>query len=446
MGHKSDGDRQNRSDPALAHFGQMGEEGPSIVEGDGCTVYGDDGTEYLDFTSQLYCVNLGHGNERVLDAMREQLDRIQYVSSGTQNDVRTEYADRLLGVAPEPLESVFFSVSGSEANEAATQIARELQGAGTVLTRWRSYHGSTYATAGMTGDPAMRTSVESHAGTTGSTKFLPPFDGCDSPFDADTPEELAGRAAEHLEYVVLNQGPDSIAALVTEVVGGSSGAFTPPSGYFDRVREICDEHDILLIADEVITGFGRCGDWFACDTESLEPDMLTFAKGATSAYLPLAGVLTSGEIAKEMRERQPAIGHTFAGSPVGCAAGVAALKEYNELIKDVRRLEPHLRDRLGALEEYDVVGDVRGRGFLWCVEFVDPDTDEPLFDPRLEGDEKENPVNDVIHEARERGVLVGSGRPGFQIMIAPPLCASDEGITEAVEVLERSIRSAFGGI
>lgn len=419
----------------------MGEEHPSMVRGDGCTVYGEDGAEYLDFTSQLYCVNAGHGNERILDAMREQLDRIQYVSSAAYNDVRTEYADRLVDVAPEPLESVFFSVSGSEANEAATQIARELQGAGTVLTRWRSYHGSTYATAGMTGDPAMRTPVERHAGTTGSIKFLPPFDGCDSPFDADTPKELAERAADHLEYVIRNQGPDSIAALVTEVVGGSSGAFTAPPGYFDRVREICDEHDILLVADEVITGFGRCGDWFACDTESLQPDMITFAKGATSAYLPLAGVLTSDEIAAEMREKQPAIGHTFAGSPVGCAAGLAALEEYDELIENVRRLEPHLHEEISALHEYEIVGDVRGRGFLWCVEFVDPETGEPVFDPRLE--DGDNPVDEVIHEARDRGVLVGSGRPGFQIMVAPPLCASKEEITESVEVLESSIKSVF---
>ena len=428
--------------PALAHFGQMGEAHPSIVGGDKCTVYGEDETEYLDFTSQLYCVNAGHGNKRILDSMKEQLDSIQYVSSAMHSDVRTEYANKLTDVAPEPLESVFFSVSGSEANEAATQIAREIRDAGTVLTRWRSYHGSTYATAGMTGDPAMRTSVESHAGTTGSTKFLPPFDGCDSPFDAETPEELAELAGDHLEYVVRNQGPDSIAALVTEVVGGSSGAFTAPPGYFDRVREICDEYDILLVADEVITGFGRCGDWFACDTESLEPDMITFAKGATSAYVPLAGVLTSGEIAERVYEKQPAIGHTFAGSPVGCAAGIAALEEYDELIGNVERLETHLRNELDALNEYDAVGDVRGRGFLWCVEFVDSETGEPIIDPRTE--DGDNSVKEVINEARERGVLVGSGRPGFQVMVAPPLCATKEEITHGVEALETSIESVFG--
>ena len=420
----------------------MGEEQPSIVRGDGCAVYDDDGTEYLDFVSQLYCVNAGHGNDRILGAMREQLDRIQYVSSATHNDVRTEYADKLVNVAPETLESVFFSVSGSDANEAATQISRELQDAGTVLTRWRSYHGSTYETAGMTGDPAMRNAVERHAATTGSVKFLPPFDGCDSPFDADSPEELAARAADHLEYVIRNQGPESVAALLTEVVGGSSGAFTAPPGYFDRVRNICDEYDVLLIADEVITGFGRCGDWFACDTESLEPDMITFAKGATSAYVPLAGVLTTGEIAERVRDEQPAIGQTFAGSPVGCAAGLAALEEYDDLIENVRRLESQFGEELGALKDYDVVGDVRGRGFLWCVEFVDPETEDPVFDTRVE--DGDNPVEDVVHEARDNGVLVGGGRPGFQVMVAPPLCASEEEIAEGVDVLLSAVEVVFG--
>lgn len=438
-----DEDEDGDEPSTLAHFGQMGTEKPTVVSGDGCTVRDDDGNEYLDFCSQLYCVNAGHGNERVLDGMREQLDRAQYVSSAMHSDVREEYARRLVEVAPEPLDSVFFSVSGSEANEAAVQIARELQDAGTVLTRWRSYHGSTYATAGMTGDPAMRTSVEGKAATTGSVKFLPPFDGCDSPFDAETPEELAERAANHLEYVVRNQGPDSIAALVTEVVGGSSGAFTAPPGYFDRVREICDENDILLVADEVITGFGRCGDWFGCDTESLEPDMITFAKGATSAYVPLAGVLVSDSIAERVRDEQPAVGHTFAGNPVGCAAGLAALEEYDGLIENVRELEPHLRSELEALHAYDVVGDVRGRGFLWCVEFVDEtDGDRPVFDPRVE--DGENPVKDVIREARDRGVLVGSGRPPFQVMVAPPLCATEEEIERGVEALRESVEAVFG--
>jgi taurine--2-oxoglutarate transaminase len=427
--------------PTLSHFGTMGESQPTIVSGDGATVTDADGTEYLDFTSQLYCVNAGHGNERIIERMRAQLGESQYVSPAMQSDVRTAFARRLTEVAPQSLDSVFFAVSGSEANEAAIQVARSLQEAGTVLTRWRSYHGSTYATGGLTGDPAMRVPIERHAGTTGSVKFLPPFDGCDAPFDADSPADLARQAADHLEYVVHNQGPDSIAALVTEVVAGSSGAFTPPPGYFERVRELCDTHDILLIADEVITGFGRCGEWFGADTEALVPDMLTFAKGATSAYVPLAGVLVSDDVARRAREHGPAIGQTFAGNPVGCAAGLAALETYEDLIPRVRRLAPHLEAELARLEDRAVVGDVRGRGFLWGMEFVDPETGDPVFDPRVE--EGTNPVKEVIHEARDRGVFVGSGRPGFQVMVAPPLCATEQQLTTGVETLAAAIDAVF---
>lgn len=427
--------------PTLSHFGTMGESQPTIVSGDGATVTDADGTEYLDFTSQLYCVNAGHGNERIIERMRAQLGESQYVSPAMHSDVRTEFARRLTEVAPQSLDSVFFAVSGSEANEAAIQVARSLQEAGTVLTRWRSYHGSTYATGGLTGDPAMRVPIERHAGTTGSVKFLPPFDGCDAPFDADSPADLARQAADHLEYVIHNQGPDSIAALVTEVVAGSSGAFTPPPGYFERVRELCDTHDILLIADEVITGFGRCGEWFGADTEALVPDMLTFAKGATSAYVPLAGVLVSDDVARRAREHGPAIGQTFAGNPVGCAAGLAALETYEDLIPRVRRLAPHLEAELARLEDRAVVGDVRGRGFLWGVAFVDPETGDPVFDPRVE--EGTNPVKKVIHEARDRGVFVGSGRPGFQVMVAPPLCATEQQLTTGVETLAAAIDAVF---
>jgi taurine--2-oxoglutarate transaminase len=354
-------------------------------------------------------VNAGHSNDAILDAMHEQLDRVQYVSSAKNNDARTQLADRLAELAPRPLDDVFFSISGSEANEAAIQFAREFQDASTVLTRWRSYHGGTYATAGITGDPAIRLPVEAHAATSGSVKFLPPFGGADTAFDADSPEELTERSLHHLEYVIRNQGPDSIAALLTEIVGGSSGAFTAPPGYFEGVRDLCEEYDILLIADEVISGFGRCGEWFGSQTEDLEPDVITFAKGVTSAYAPLAGVLMRSELGDALRSEAMDIGQTFAGNPVACAAGVAAIEEYDDLIENVKRLAPTLQEHLEGLAEHDVVGDVRGRGFHWAVEFADPETGEPIFDPRVE--EGYNPVADVVARTHEKGVLIGGGRP-----------------------------------
>ncbi|MFC6768652.1 aminotransferase class III-fold pyridoxal phosphate-dependent enzyme, partial [Natrinema soli] len=168
-----------------------------------------------------------------------------------------------------------------------------------------------------TGDPQTRGPLEAHASTTGAVKFLPPMSH-DSPFNADTPEELAEAAADHLEFVIRNEGPETIAGILTEPIAGTSGAYTAPPGYFERVRELCDEYEILLIVDEVITGFGRCGDWFGIQTEGVQPDVLTFAKGVTSAYAPLAGVLMRPEIAENVRSGGFDIGQTFGGHPVGC--------------------------------------------------------------------------------------------------------------------------------
>lgn len=414
----------------------------SLVDAEDATVYDEDGNAYLDFLAQLYCVNAGHSNQGIVDAMTEQASRIPYVSSAKGNDTRDRLAGILADRAPANLTDVFFSVTGSEANESAMQIARAYQDAPKVLTRWRSYHGSTYGAAALTGDPQTRAEVERYSAVTGHTKFLPPLD-FGGPFDADTPEELAEQAADHLEWVIRNEGPDSIAALITEPVAGTSGAYTAPPGYFERVRELCDEYDILLVSDEVIAGFGRCGDWFGIQTEGVEPDMITFAKGVTSAYAPLAGVIASEEIADFLDADGMPIGQTFAGHPVACAAGIAAVKAYEDgLIENTRNLAPILEEGLRDIEEtFDVVADVHGRGLLWGVEFADPDTGDHLFDPRV--DEGDNPVAAVRSEVEDRGVLFGSSRPDVQVILSPPLCITEDDVQQAVDVLGESIDAVF---
>jgi taurine--2-oxoglutarate transaminase len=414
----------------------------SLVEGEGARVTDDEGQEYLDFMAQLYCVNAGHSDEAIVDAMTAQAQRIPYVSSSKTTPARDELAARLADVAPGSLNDVFFSISGSEANESAIQIAREYQDAPKILTRWRSYHGSTYAAGALSGDPETRGVVERHAAMTGVGKFLPPLVH-NSPFDGDTPEEIGQQAADHLEFVIKNEGPDSVAAVLTEPVAGTSGAYPAPPGYFERVREICDKYDVLLISDEVIAGFGRCGDWFGIDTEDVEPDMITFAKGVTSAYAPLAGVIANEEIAADIREDGHDLGQTFAGHPIACAAGNAAMASYEDgLIDNCQALAPYLEERLRELEAYDEVAHVHGRGLLWSVEFADPETGEPFVDPRVEPD-AENPVADVRSVAQAHGVLLGSGRPDTQVLLSPPLCIDREDIDEAVDALEAGIEAAF---
>ncbi|MDL5362056.1 aspartate aminotransferase family protein [Halalkalicoccus sp. NIPERK01] len=429
--------RVEASSAALAHWSSPDGDPPTIVEGEGCYVTDDEDEEYLDFIAQLYCVNAGHGNERINEAIEQQLSRVAYVSSAKHNDTREELANELAGIAPGRLSNTFFSISGSEANEAAVQIAREYTGAPKVLTRYQSYHGGTYGAGNLTGDPSTRAALEPYGGTS-TGKFLPPLPEV---FDAEG-EELAERAANHLEYVIRNEGMETVAAVLMEPVGGTSGAYPAPEGYFERVREICDEYGILLIADEVITGFGRCGEWFGIQTEGVEPDVLTFAKGVTSAYAPLAGVLVGPEIARNVREGGYDLGQTFGGHPVSCAAGLGALKVYRDgLLENVRDLAPTFERELRDLEQYDAVADVRGRGFLWGVTFREGD--EPFVDPWVDPD-AENPVETVVEEAAKRNVLVGTGRPATQVICAPPLCAGREEIAAGVDALGEAIEVAFG--
>jgi taurine--2-oxoglutarate transaminase len=433
-------DRGASSSHALTHWHDPGSEPLEIVEGDGATVTTADGAQYLDFLSQLYCVNAGHGNEAIVEAMESQLERVQYVSAAKHNDARTELADRLIEVLPDGLTDVCFSVSGSEANELAAQFAREHTGGGKILTRWRSYHGSTAGAGAFTGDPETRAPIERHAATTGAARFLPPLPRA---FGVEDEQELADRAIDHLRFVVHNEGPDDVAAILTEPIGGTSGAFPAPADYFEQLRALCDEYGILLIADEVITGFGRCGDWFGVQTEGIAPDLLTFAKGVTSAYAPLAGVAVGAEITEQFQREGFPLGQTFSGHPVACAAGVAAIEEYGDgMIENVRSLSGHFESRLRDLEDrHEAVHDVHGRGFLWGVEFADPETGEPFVDPRVS--EAENPVDEVLNEARDRGVLLGGGRPTIQVICSPPLITAREELDRGVDALDAAIGAVF---
>jgi len=434
---------KSQGSPTLAHWYDPGSTPLTITEGTGSTVYDDAGNAYLDFVSSLYCTNAGHDNDAIIEAMVEQARRVPYVSPSKRNDTREQLAEKLVEVGPDSLTDVTFSVTGSEANELAVQLARRAQNGSKVLTRWRSYHGSTYGAGSYTGEPVTRNAVESHAATTGAVKFLPPLTH-NSPFAAETPEALAEAAANHVEFVIRNEGPDSVAAILIEPVAGSSGAYTAPPGYFERLRELCDRYDVLLIADEVITGFGRCGEMFAIAGEGIEPDMITFAKGITGAYVPLAGVMMRPEIAAVARTDGNNLGQTFAGHPVGCAAGLAAIDEYeSHLIENVRSLTPLLADRVAALESaHDVIATTRGRGFHWGIVVEDPDTGEPFTTQRLDG-RGPNPVEEVVATAKENGVLVSTGRPNNQLMLCPPLCTTAAEIEVAMETIDAAFSRVF---
>ena len=437
-------DSEQTYSPNIPHWYTPTEDILTLVDGDSAMVYDDQGDEYLDFISQLYCVNAGHGNENIRSRMEQQLERIQHVSPSKNNDKRSELSVELTNVAPDNLTDVVFSVSGSEANEIAIQIAQSYKDASKVLTRWQSYHGATYGAGALTGDPSTRSTIESKAATTGYAKFLPPLTTNDA-FDADSDADLARKASEHLEFVIRDEGPDSIAAVMMEPIGGTSGAYPAPAGYFQRVREICSKFDILHISDEVITGFGRCGSWFGIQTEDVQPDMITFAKGCTIGYAPLAGTLVDSDISKFMRSEGFEIGQTFSGHPVSCAAGLGALEVYeDELIDNVNRLEPYFEQRLSDLSaSFDVIGEARGRGFLWAVTFEEPTSGDPFVDPRM-NENDDNPVTEIRRAVLDHGVILGSGRPNHQLILAPPFTVEKEDINRAVDALAKATRDVLG--
>lgn len=412
----------------------------SFDSGNGAYVLDEEDNEYLDFQSQMTCVNAGHGNERIIAAMKNQLDRIQYVASTKDNEMRTRLGKKLVNLAGNSFSSVYFSVSGSEANEAAVQFARATQDAQKILCRYRSYHGATYGTASLTGNPNTRTRIESHAQTSGAVRFFPPRSDI---FDNLTPEERTQQAVDHLEAVIKNEDPETIAGLIVEPIRGSSGGHVPPAGYLSKVRGICDEYDILMIADEVLTGFGRCRDWFAVQSEEVQPDLITFGKGVTSAYAPLAGVLVGPKVHNHIEENGIANGQTFAGHPIACAAGVAAIEEYEtELLDTVAELEPKIHAKLEILQdEHDAIGDIHGRGFLWGIDIVDPDSSDPFIS---HGYEKNNEtVESLFACIIEQGLLVTSGRPKNRIILAPPFCIGDEEINDAIAALDTALTTTF---
>ena len=413
---------------------------PTFVGGAGSHLYDADGRRYLDLGSQLVFTNLGHQHPRIVAAIREQADRLCTLAPGHASDVRGEAAQMIVDVAPAALGHVLFTSGGAEGIEHAVRMARLHTGRPKVLATYRSYHGSTATAIHLTGDPRR---WASDTGTGGAVHFFGPF-LYRSAFGSRTPEEECGRALYHLEQVILLEGPATIAALVVEPVTGSSGVIVPPAGYLRGVRELCTRHGIVLIADEVLAGFGRTGTWFAADHEGVSPDLLVFAKGVNSGYVPLGGVLVGDEVHETFTQRPYPAGLTYSGHPLACAAAVGAITAMHEeaTIAAARRLGatalgPGLAD-LAA--RHPSVGDVRGIGGLWTVELVrDRETKDPLVAIGATGAANE-PMAAVTRACLERGVvpLVLANR----IHVAPPLNIDDEDVATGLEVLDQALAEA----
>lgn len=349
-----------------------------LVGGLGSEVWDADGRRYLDFTSQLVNVNIGHQHPRVVEAIRQQAGVLTTLAPANANLTRARAAELILERAPEGFSKVFFTNGGADANENAIRLARLTTGRDKVISHYRSYHGNTGAAIAATGD--WRRMPNEYA--RGHVHVFGPY-LYRTEFWARTPEEEAERALRHLERVVQAEGPDTIAAFLFETIPGTAGVLVPPPGYLAGVRAIADRYGIVLILDEVMAGFARAGEWFAFEAFDVRPDLITFAKGVNSGYVPLGGVIISDPIAAEFEHRVFPGGLTYSGHPLATAAAVAALEAMAEekVIENARRIgDEVIGPRLSALADTSpLVGEVRGRGVFWAVELVsDRATREPL--------------------------------------------------------------------
>ncbi|MDQ8706629.1 aspartate aminotransferase family protein [Streptomyces sp. LHD-70] len=351
----------------------------AVAGAEGAYFWDYEGNRYLDFTSGLVYTNIGYQHPKVVAAVQEQAGRMTTFAPAFAVDVRSEAARLIAQRTPGDLDKIFFTNGGAEAVENAVRMARLHTGRPKIMSAYRSYHGATSAAINLTGDPRRWASDN---GTAGVVHFWAPF-LYRSPFYAETEAEECARALQHLEDTIAFENPNSIAAIVLETVPGTAGIMTPPPGYLAGVREICDRYGIVFVLDEVMAGFGRTGAWFAADHYDVVPDLLTFAKGVNSGYVPLGGVAISSAIAETFAKKPYPGGLTYSGHPLACAAAVATLEvmEEERIVEHAARigedvLGPGLRE---LAERHSSVGEVRGLGVFWALDLVrNRETREPL--------------------------------------------------------------------
>jgi taurine---2-oxoglutarate transaminase len=414
-----------------------------VVDAEGCFFIDSEGKRYLDFSSQLMCVNLGHKNPAVIAAIEAQARALPYIAPSYATDVRAELSRLLLDVLPKGLEKFFFTTSGTEANEAAFKIARMFTGKSKILARYRSYHGSTMASIGATGD-MRRWPVE--PGAKGQGVIFGPEVNCyKCPIKHHYPEcDIA--CVDYLEHMIENES--DAAAVIVEPVVGTNGVLLPPPEYFPRLRRICDRHGVLLIADEVMTGWGRTGKWFAMDHWKVQPDILVTAKGITSAYVPLGLCATTHRIADHFEDHFFAHGHTYEAHPMTLAPAIATIHEMQRLnlVQRSREMGEYLGEQLRVLaNHHPSIGDVRGLGLFWAVELVKNRTTKKPFntkDEKISG--KPLIVDKVAAEMSRSGVAINPWVSHF--VIAPPLIIEKHEIDLGVGALDKALAIADSAI
>jgi taurine---2-oxoglutarate transaminase len=428
----------NNQDYTLFSWSKQKGTNPIAVKyGEGVYLYDYDGKKYIDFSSGLMNVNIGHGNQRITEAVVKQMQEVAYVTPSCVTKVRGELGKKLAEICPGDLNKAFFTLCGATSIENGIKLARLYTGRHKILTRYQSYHGASYGAISASGDPRRL-----------------PMDGQQAPnfVHFDLPylyrweygeENLLKESVASLERLIAYEGPNNIAAILLEGESGSSGCLKYPVGYLKAVREICNKHGILLIADEVMSGFGRTGKWFGFENHDIIPDMICMAKGLTCGYLPFGCLMVSDKIAAKYDDAMLPLGLTYSAHPVSCAAALETLKVYedDDLINNTVEMNKYVNEQVEKLKQkHPSIGDFRNTGLLGCIELVkNRKTKEPMAPFNAKPDEM-TVMNKVAAKIRELGMYTFV-RWSY-IFIAPPLIVTKEQIDEGLAIISEAITIA----
>jgi taurine--2-oxoglutarate transaminase len=409
----------------------------AVKYGEGVYLYDHDGKRYIDFSSGLMNVNIGHGNQRVTDAVMKQMQEVSYVTPSCVTKARGELGKKLASITPKGLNRTLFTIGGAEAIDNAVKLARMHTGRHKILARYQAYHGATYGAMAAGGDPRKLASDAQQA---------PNFVHFDIPilYRWEYGEEnLLKDAVSNLERVIAFEGPQNIAGIILEGESGSSGCLKYPLGYMKKVRELCDRHGILLIADEVMSGFGRTGKWFAVENHDVVPDLIATAKGITSGYLPLGALIVSDKIAAQYDDKVLFLGLTYSAHPVCCAAAIEVLKIYEDedLIANAVAMGEYIDLEVEKLKQkHPSIGDWRNTGLLGCLELIKDRKTKEAMAPYNAKPEEMGVMNKVAARLKDLGMYTFV-RWNY-IFVAPPLCINKEQVDEGLAMISDAVSIA----
>ncbi|WP_037574082.1 aspartate aminotransferase family protein [Phaeacidiphilus oryzae] len=411
-----------------------------VAGAEGSYFWDFDGNRYLDFTSGLVNANIGYQHPKVVAAIQEQAGKLVTFAPAFALESRSEAARLIAERTPGDLNKIFFTNGGAEANENAIRLARQYTGRHKVLSTYRSYHGATANAIMLTGDPRR---WQNEIGVGGVSHFWGPYP-YRSPFHSTSEQQECERALQHLEETIAFEGPGTVAAVILETIVGTAGVLVPPPGYLAGVREICDRYGIVFILDEVMAGFGRTGEWFAADHWGVTPDLLTFAKGVNSGYVPLGGVAISERIAAIFDERPFPGGLTYSGHPLACASAVATINAMAEegIVEHARALGenvlgPGLRE---LAERHPSVGEVRGLGVFWALDLVKSKETREALVPYNPSGEQNKPIAELAAACKQRGLWPMTNMN--RLHVVPPCTTSEAEAKEGLAILDEALAVA----